>query len=393
MRSVVCLLVAANAAAYRVSFLRHGAPKMQYEVQAPMVKVFGETQEYKFMTLQPTFTVADWTKTKTIMEDYLACARTETSGCMYCGWSISGDQLFCRVAHVDGVAVLDHLQNVGECLDKLLAAGVATLDEISLHGPADELTTCKAAIDAMGSGQSAPPPPPPPPKEETTSKGLFGLFGGGASPPPPRPRGNGPAPATAARLQELTQYYEIDSGISFITKETGGVSMGQRLVTQQQSFQVSDWAKAKVAMDGLVEAAEKEGGCVYFGWTRCGDELFCREAYTSAKGLLSHLDDVWTSPDAKGNDITCMMQQLTAPGVATIVRTQIHGPMAQVQLLKTSFTTYGLGGSRPKSQFDSPVDLAVTNEAAVARAKEVVYFNLDSGFQRYEAVRLGGFES
>ena len=113
------LLIAAGASAYHLAALRPRAsvPTMQYDVQAPMVQVFGETQEYQFVSLQPTFTVSDWGRAKAIMEDYLACARAETDTCMYCGWTVSGDQLFARMAHVDGAAVVDHLSNAGPCLD------------------------------------------------------------------------------------------------------------------------------------------------------------------------------------------------------------------------------------------------------------------------------------
>ena len=85
----------------------------------------------------------------------------------------------------------------------------------------------------------------------------------------------------------------------------------------------ADWAwQSLVLMDACVEQVEKESGCIYFGWTKCGDKLFCRGAHASAKAILKHIDNVKETVDA-----------LNTAGVATLERTQIHGPMAQTQLV------------------------------------------------------------
>ena len=88
--------------------------------------------------------------------------------------------------------------------------------------------------------------------------------------------------------------------------------------------------------------------------------------------------------------------------------------MAQTQLVKDSFKEYGYGGPKPKSKFlnldDDPrfngneqrteaeqaaAEAAkdAVKAAAFAAADKVAFFNVDGGFQRYEAVRLGGFEN
>ena len=377
------LLLAATAAGYQLGVSRARPPTMQYEVQAPMVKVFGETKPYEFVTLQPRYTVNDWAAVKPIMEAYLAGPRKDFS-CLYCGWTIDGDRLFGRAAHVDGDALVSHIQSVGPFLDTLVSSGVATLEEISVHGPAAELSKCKSAIEGAGSEAPASPPPPPPPPADPPPT-LFGIslpsFGGPESPPPPSPTGKGPNAATSAVLRELTQYYEIDSGVSFITKEVGGIPMGQRFCSLQRSYTVSDWTKAKVAMDAIVEKVSEEQNCIYFGWTRCGDQLYCRDSYSAAKGVVKHLENVRDC-----------MEELVAPGVATLDRIELHGPMGQLALCKESFKAFGLGGERPKTQFDDPSIVEEANAPRVKAAEKVEYFNIDSGFQRYEAVRLGGFE-
>ena len=52
-----------------------------------------------------------------------------------------------------------------------------------------------------------------------------------------------------------------------------------------------------------------------------GDELFCREAYLSAEGLLAHLDNV-------GALLAELMK------VADLVRLEVHGPAEELQKLK-----------------------------------------------------------
>ena len=205
---------------------------------------------------------------------------------------------FCREAYSDAAAVLAHLENIGPCVDALLADGIATLDEISLHGPKAELEKCKASMDALG-----------------------------------------------------TVYYEIDQGISWITKETGGIPMGQRLLTIQPTFTVQDWSKAEPIMAEFTDKTSKESNCIYYGWTRSGDKLFCREAYSSANGVLEHLENVGPCVD-----------KLLGDGIATLDRIELHGPMGQVQPCKETMNGFG-----------------------------TIYYNVDSGFQKFEAVKLGGF--
>jgi len=357
---------------------RPAVPTMQYDVQAPMVQVFGETFPNRFLTLQPTFTVLDWERAKPILDDYLALARGDFS-CMYCGCSTNAEnKLACRVAHPDAAATIAHLNAVGECLDQLCIEGVATLDDFALHGPADELAACKSAVESFGTGADATPKSEH--AEPAKGGGFFGSLFNAAAPPPPS---KGPNAETSALVRDKVRYFEcLDGGLSFITKQVGGVSMGQRFVSVQQSFTVTDWDKARPILDSLMEQVSKEAGNIYYGFAVCGETLYCRDAYASAKGVLAHLDNVRAG-----------MAELNASGVVTLDRTDVHGPMSQLALLKTSFNTYGFGGARPKSQFDSTTpELAEGNAAALAAAKDVTYWMLESGFQRYEAVRLGGFE-
>jgi hypothetical protein len=66
-------------------------------------------------------------------------------------------------------------------------------------------------------------------------------------------------------------------------------------------------------------ATEQEN--LFDGFTVNGDEVFCREAYESAEGLLAHLDNV-------GALLAEMLK------VADLTRLEIHGPADQLEKLK-----------------------------------------------------------
>merc|ERR1712224_462861 len=64
-----------------------------------------------FYTIQPRFTIKDLKKAEPFMKKCVDLTKTE-SGCMYYGWTIQGDKLFCREAYVDAAAVQAHLDNI-----------------------------------------------------------------------------------------------------------------------------------------------------------------------------------------------------------------------------------------------------------------------------------------
>ena len=401
------LLLVQSASAYHASPLstRHRSgksasrvpePALQYEVQAETVKLFGDSQPNSFVTWHPYFTVSDWTRARAAMEGMLAVARKEASTCMYYGFTVSGDQLFCRAAYSDSAGIIAHFEAAGQYLDQLTDDAVATVDEISLHGPADELEACRVAFGAMASARSAPPPstpspsPPPPPQSSFLSR----LLGGADTTPPSAPRSVGPNSATAALLRD-GDMYALDGGVSFITKQTGGPSMGQRFCTIHQTFVVEDWEQASSIVEAAVERVQEAGECIHYGFTRCADKLHCRQAYASAKYVLKH---VRGEQDASA--------ALLAPGVATLERAELHGPMAQLELYREAMReatvraqalkAAALDDEAPES-FEG-LERKKAAEAAEAAARDSLdganLFTVDQqlgGFQRYESIRLGGF--
>lgn len=104
-------------------------------------------------SLKPMLKVTDWDAAEKIMAEYLERASLE-AGLIYIGWTASNDdeRLFCRVAHSNANAVLEHLINVAPCLQALLD-GPATLESIELHGPQMQIERVQQAgtlLDGLG---------------------------------------------------------------------------------------------------------------------------------------------------------------------------------------------------------------------------------------------------
>ena len=253
---------------------------------------------YTFLTIQPKFTVQDWDSAQLILEQMVDQSRSEM-GCAYYGFTrcAAENSLFCSEAYEDADAVLTHIRQISPLAEKLTAPGIATLDQVSLHGPESELAKVKAGLDAE----------------------------------------------RAARWQ----FYVIDSGVSYFTKQTGAIMKSQTMLSIKPTFTVSDWSKAKPIMDEFVRRTQAEPGCIYYGWTidRSAGKLFCREAYFNADDVLSHLENVGS-----------LVEELVADGVATLDRIELHGPRMQLERCKVAMDPFG-----------------------------TAYYNLEMGFQKFEA--------
>jgi len=224
------------------------------------------------------------------MDEFVTKTKTE-AGCVYYGWTKVDDKLFCRESYADGDAVNAHLENVGPCIQAILAEGVATLDSIQIHGPAAELEKVKPGTEALG-----------------------------------------------------TKYFGNASGFCNAKANTGGAEQPQTLCSIHPYFTVTDWEKAKPIMDEFVTKTKTEAGCVYYGWTKVDDKLFCRESYADGDAVNAHLENVGPC-----------IQAILAEGVATLDSIQIHGPAAELEKVKPG--TEALGTK---------------------------YFEVDSGFSKYE---------
>lgn len=77
----------------------------------------------------------------------------------------------------------------------------------------------------------------------------------------------------------------------------------------------------KAAMPAFVDKTKAEQKNLFYEFSVKGDEVFCREGYTDAEGLLAHLDNVGA-----------MLAE--ALKIADLVRLEVHGPAAELEKLK-----------------------------------------------------------
>ena len=78
----------------------------------------------------------------------------------------------------------------------------------------------------------------------------------------------------------------------------------------------------KAGFPAFVEKTASEEKNLFYGFTVNGDEVFCREGYTDAEGLLAHLDN-----------IGALLAE--ALKIADLIRIEVHGPAAELDKLKT----------------------------------------------------------
>ena len=69
----------------------------------------------------------------------------------------------------------------------------------------------------------------------------------------------------------------------------------------------------KAAFPAFIEKTASEEKNLFYGFTINGDEIFCREGYTDAEGLLAHLDNVGA----------LLAEALK---MADLTRVEVHGP-------------------------------------------------------------------
>ena len=73
---------------------------------------------------------------KAVFPRFMEKTATEGKNLFY-GFSVSGDEIFCREGYMDADGVVAHLDNVGALLAEMLK--IADLIRMELHGQADEL--------------------------------------------------------------------------------------------------------------------------------------------------------------------------------------------------------------------------------------------------------------
>jgi quinol monooxygenase YgiN len=77
----------------------------------------------------------------------------------------------------------------------------------------------------------------------------------------------------------------------------------------------------KAPFPRFVEKTATEEKVLFYESSVSGDEIFCREGYTDAEGLLAHLDNVGA-----------VLAELLTMGDLT--RIEVHGPATELEKLK-----------------------------------------------------------
>src|SRR5205814_1960473 len=80
-------------------------------------------------------------------------------------------------------------------------------------------------------------------------------------------------------------------------------------------------AAFKATFPAFVEKTESEEKNLFYGFTISSDEIFCREAYTDAQGVLTHLDNIGA----------LLAETLK---IADLMRVELHGPAKELDKLK-----------------------------------------------------------
>jgi quinol monooxygenase YgiN len=84
-------------------------------------------------------------------------------------------------------------------------------------------------------------------------------------------------------------------------------------------------AENRAAFDKLTEQfvakTLNEPKCLYYGFSFCGDQAFCREGYLDAEGVLAHLENVGP-----------LLQE--ALKISELTRLEIHGPETELAKLR-----------------------------------------------------------
>jgi quinol monooxygenase YgiN len=77
----------------------------------------------------------------------------------------------------------------------------------------------------------------------------------------------------------------------------------------------------KAGFPRFVEKTATEKKNLFYGFNTNDDEIFCREGYTDADGVLAHLENVGA----------LLAEMLT---MADLTRVEVHGPAAELEKLK-----------------------------------------------------------
>lgn len=129
------------------------------------------------------------------------------------------------------------------------------------------------------------------------------------------------------------------------------MSVGCTFCSLHETFTVRNWVAARPLLEQgvrLMGDACVKAGVVFYGWTRSGDTLFCRQAFSNVEGLLMSLGTLHAVTEA------------LCDGPATLDACSLHAPLPKMEECRLAIGDAGYQGV------------------------SVDYYRIDSGFQKYE---------
>lgn len=117
--------------------------------------------------------------------------------------------------------------------------------------------------------------------------------------------------------------FVFDARLRQAGRGDSGMSRLSNFVSLHPYFRVHSGklAEFKAALPAFGRKTAAEDKNVFYEFTVNGDEVFCREGYTDAEGLLAHLDNV-------GTLLAEALQK------ADLTRLEVHGPAAELDKLR-----------------------------------------------------------
>jgi len=231
------------------------------------------------VTVVPYFTVPDgkMAEFKAGFADFYKATKAGTKECLYYGFQVCENKVFCREGYKSADGVLAHLGDVKATLDKAVGiVGEGGLD-LAVMGPPKELAKLKEALGPLGA------------KFYDTDRG--GMWFGGME--------EGPDTHVT-----IVPYFTVPDGkMSEFKRGFGSFYKGTRTGTKE---------------------------AVYYGFAVCENKVFCREGYKSADGVLAHLGDVKEALDKAVG--------IVGEGGLDLA---VMGPAAELEKLKGALTPLG----------------------------------------------------
>jgi quinol monooxygenase YgiN len=235
----------------------------------------------RHVTIVPYFTVPEGKMDafKAGFVDFYKGTREGTKSCIYYGFAISGNTVFCREGYKDAAGVLEHLSDVKAPLDKAVEMVGKDGLKLSVMGPKAELEKLKDALTPLGTVFW-----------ETDAGSLW--------------------------LRKKNQENDADTHVTIVPYFT--VPEG-KMGTFKKGFK--DFYKG-------TRSGTKD--CFYYGFAVSGNQVHCREGYANAEACLAHLNDVKAPLDRA--------VKLVGEGGLKLA---VMGPEAELEKLKPAMSPLG----------------------------------------------------